>query len=95
MSDNFQIGSSNAEGDCWLKFHQYTLFDTTKFTTSGPIYWDNTEKCFYVFTPPNPEPISEPEVLIDNTSVFSSKGPENNKPPGNFANLGKKSFRNK
>jgi len=83
MSDNFQIGSSLATEDCWLKFHQFSIFDTTKFTTSGPIYWDNTEKCFYVFTPPSQTTEIPNEIITDNTSKSL------------IANLGKKTFRNK
>lgn len=50
MSDNFQIGSSpiDVNTPCFLKFHQFTIYDSQNWTQTGVLKWNAATKEFFV-----------------------------------------------
>lgn len=47
---SYQIGSNpiDEETQCFLKFHQWTIYDSENWTQSGHLYWNATTKNFEV-----------------------------------------------
>lgn len=66
MSENFQLGSSETTEECWLKFHQYKIFDTS-FKQQAGYLCVGTDGNFYV------EPfVPNPPLNSSNTNLTSS-----------------------
>jgi len=61
MSENFVIGSSpiGTGTPCYLKFHEFTIYDSETWTQSGTVKFDAVTKNFYVLPDPpeNPDPL--------------------------------------
>ena len=47
---SYQIGSNPIDENtqCYLKFHQWTIYDSENWTQSGHLYWNATTKNFEV-----------------------------------------------
>ena len=63
MSQNFQIGDSETQQECWLKFHQYLIYNTDFKNNPGYICI-GTDGNFYV------EPFASP---IQNIKISELK----------------------
>lgn len=82
---SYQIGSNPIDENtqCYLKFHQWTIYDSENWTQSGHLYWNATTKNFEVIpdTPP-PSSLSSQgsglinqgnEIITNNIPVNSAK----------------------
>ena len=82
---SYQIGSNPIDENtqCYLKFHQWTIYDSENWTQSGHLYWNATTKNFEVIPDPslinqgsNPPPSLSSqgnEIITNNIPVNSAK----------------------
>lgn len=61
MSNNFIIGDSNVDINepCYLKFHQFDIYNSVDWTSSGQLCWNSATKQIYV------QPFPEKEILVE------------------------------
>lgn len=71
---SYQIGSNPIDENtqCYLKFHQWTIYDSENWTQSGHLYWNATTKNFEVIPDPS-LPSQGNEIITNNIPVNSSK----------------------
>ena len=63
MSENFIIGGPESTTPCYLKFHQFDIYNSIEWTQSGTLKWNAETKQIYVL----------PDVIPPNNNINEKK----------------------